>query len=830
MINPVLYQIIKIIAKLLGYKSRDEFVENIDSITKGIEQFDGYLKRDNYFSRKEMWDWRREYKKYQKHVKNWFGRVKKIPGLEEKAETFNSYCENFIAYRKKHNEIYIQNSLKKYKKYFDTIRTHPLTKQQRLAVITDEHNNYVNAGAGCGKTETIIAKIAFLVQKKKVDPEKILVLVFNDLASKVVIERLKKINITEVNIKTFHSYGNQIIRQTSEKAPEILFTYDREKKEFIQDLFSACMRQNSQYLQNVVFYFSFYLEENKDPQEFENINEYLEYNRSGNLRTFDGNYVRSQQELKIANYLCLNSINYEYEKPYEFDTATKTHSQYRPDFYLTDYGIYLEHFAMNLDADNGYVSIFDGYLDQHYWKTRQHKKNGTKLVSTFSYQFKDGTVFSELKKNLKLHNVVFKKQSDKEILKMIKKNNDKVIYKFTDLLLNFMSLLKSSRKSLNSLKETYKDDARNIAFIKIFEPIFSIYQDHLKKEKAIDFDDMITNSTDALRKNEFISDFDYVIIDEFQDISFGRFSMVDRIRNQNPNSKLFCVGDDWQAIYRFAGGDVSILYNFNDYFGRYTKKLRLTKTFRLPKKVASLSDQFIKTNPSQSQKTIKTTKDIPGAVVFRTISSDKKQIQFLSIIEQINHFAKKNDSYANILILNRYSFQRVVRDYDEIINQCKKYKNVDVQYSTIHRMKGGEADYVIVDDVNEGFVGFPNKMGEDSVLKMLLQNEENFMDAEERRLFYVAITRCKKQVFILSTVGESSAFFTELHHKVIDRLPCKECGGYMIRRMNQQKQKPFFGCKNFPSCKNTMRVNSSNESYLDDPIQTSVKLIDQVIW
>ena len=98
MINPVLYQIIKIIAKLLGYKSRDEFVENIDSITKGIEQFDGYLKRDNYFSRKEMWDWRRKYKKYQKHVKNWFGRVKKIPGLEEKAETFNSYCENFIAY------------------------------------------------------------------------------------------------------------------------------------------------------------------------------------------------------------------------------------------------------------------------------------------------------------------------------------------------------------------------------------------------------------------------------------------------------------------------------------------------------------------------------------------------------------------------------------------------------------------------------------------------------------------------------------------------------------------------------------------------------------
>ena len=92
----------------------------------------------------------------------------------------------------------------------------------------------------------------------------------------------------------------------------------------------------------------------------------------------------------------------------------------------------------------------------------------------------------------------------------------------------------------------------------------------------------------------------------------------------------------------------------------------------------------------------------------------------------------------------------------------QKYKNVDVQYSTIHRMKGGEADYVIVDDVNEGFVGFPNKMGEDSVLKMLLQNEENFMDAEERRLFYVAITRCKKQVFILSTVGESSAFLLNL--------------------------------------------------------------------
>ena len=322
---------------------------------------------------------------------------------------------------------------------------------------------------------------------------------FNKNAKDELINRLTKIGVEGVDVNTFHSFGYRIIGQVTEKKPDVY----KVREKFIQKELNKICDTNSNLLRKLVYYFAFYLNEHKAPEKFNNLDEYLKYNKAGGLKTLDGKYVKSLQEVHIANYLYLKCIKYKYEEKYTHDTATKDYRQYKPDFYLTDYDIWLEHFAMKRDSSGNYHSIFDGYMDGYNWKINLHKKYGTRLISTFSYQFDDGSIDSVLEKTLKDEAVLFGERTNNEIIADLKNHNKVTISKFSDLLSEFISLCKSSQNNPVNLldKQSNLNNDRNVAFLEILNPIYDAYQKELEDNETIDFDDMIADSCQNLKEN-----------------------------------------------------------------------------------------------------------------------------------------------------------------------------------------------------------------------------------------------------------------------------------------------------------------------------------------
>lgn len=805
------------IAKLLGYKSANEFLKHVDEIETAINQFKEYTNYDDYFGGSSYTNWLNKYENNHDKILTWFGKVRKIKGFEKLAQDFDAYITNGNQIREDYNENYLVRMLDEHKQYFDDYNQHGLTLQQRKAVIVDEDNNYINAGAGCGKTETVIAKIAYLVQKKKIKPEKILVLAYNKHAADEMRHRLSKLGVENIDVNTFHSFGYRIVGNVIEKKPDILFESNIEKRRFIQKQFDEILKTDTGLFRKLIYYFSFYLNEHKPIDDFEDLNDYLKFNKSG-LRTLDGKYVKSKQEVYIANYLYLNCINYEYEKKYSHDTVTKERKQYKPDFYLTDYGIWLEHFAMKKDSSGNLISKFPGYMDGYAWKVKLHKEYNTRLLSTFSYQFDNGTINKALDKVVEDESIQVRKRKHNEIVADLKNYHKVTETNFTKLILKFISHCKSCQYSLENLfkEQTKLNNARNLAFLEILTPIFNAYQQELDDNQSIDFDDMIADARRYLKENRYCTDYDYIIIDEFQDISVGRLNLINEIKKQNSSAKTFCVGDDWQAIYGFAGADVSILYDFEKHFGEHSKRLFLTQTFRFSKELADLSNQFILKNPNQSVKKISSESSIEDAFDFVKKNNDESN-EIIKIIEHISKTDKESKptpliklkaKKKDILILNRYGYKDIKSRYDKIVKKSKQFKNVSVSYDTIHKQKGAQADFVIVDNINKGFTGFPNQMEEDSILYMVMKNPDKFIHADERRVFYVAITRSKIKTFMLAIEGDESSFFNEVFDSVNETKICPKCKGRMVKRINKTTEEEFLGCENFPICQHTGRLSS----------------------
>jgi len=808
-------QFVRFLAKLFGL-SAEELLENLENIEKAVNEFKNYLSYDDYFTGSAYEKWYEKYIKYHQYVHTWsinrFGimkqKLRKLPGLEEILEDFDEFITNGQQIKDDYNNAYIEKGLIEHKQFFDEFGKNPLTDEQRSAVITDESNNFINAGAGCGKTETIIAKIAYLVSKKNVLPGRILALAFNKSAEEELKKRLSNKGIEGVDVHTFHSFGFQIIKEMEPKAPNILFTEHKyAKNEFFQNEFKRLLSHEYSFQNNLIHYFAYYLNEIERDDEFSDLNEYAEHQFAGGLQTLDGNYVKSKQEVAIGNFLYLHNIDYEYEKDYKIKTASKYHRQYQPDFYLTKYDIWLEHFAISKDDNGNETSIFgQRYMQDYKWKIKTHKTNGTNLLSTFSYQFYNNTIIQELKEMLENNSVVLKMRSQEAIIKDLKTNYKVPLYKFTELISTFISLSKSAGINPETLlsEQIKSSNNRNKLFLEILLPIYKAYQKELKDKKGIDFDDMISNAVKHLKNNDWQVKYKYLVIDEFQDIGIGRFNLIKEVKKQNPLARTFCVGDDWQAIYRFAGGDVSILFNFEKYFGEHSKRLYLTNTFRFSKELANLSNQFIQKNPLQEKKQITSNKDYKH-LQYKLIL--KKDINDLShhtkILEIANNFGIRYSRTTEVLVLNRYKFKSIEARNNQLRRVAKKYDNINLKCKTIHSQKGVEADFVIIDDVIDGFTGFPNRMGEDSVLRMLLEMNEDFQDAEERRLFYVALTRSKILTYILSINSKESTFYNEIDNR--PKKPCT-CGGFMVRKINNKTQNEFWGCKNYPICTQAEKI------------------------
>ena len=700
------------------------------------------------------------------------------------------------------NEEFIQKEMLKFKELFNSVEKYPLTQSQKRSIITDEYSNLVIAGAGTGKTSTIIGKTAYILEKGLAKPSELLLLSFARDAKQEMSNRIKNRLNHSLQVQTFHSFGLGIIAEIEGTKPSVsALSTDNMKLWSKVETFIYDNLKDAAFSKLLNEYFLFHFHQYKSMFQFKTKGEYINYLKENEIRSFKGDVVKSFEECDIANFLYVNGIEYEYERNYEVETSTRKHRQYKPDFYLPKYGIYIEHFALNKERVPPPFIDKEEYLQKLEWKRQLHKTNQTKLIETFSYEKSEGLLLKNLEEKLSVYAVECNRFSEEKIFEEI--NELGYVNRFARLLSTFLNLYKSTNLSIDKLKKKASKSnnrERATAFVDIFSYILESYTNYLISTGEVDFNDMISRSEEYLKKNQNLANYRYVLVDEFQDISQSRHRLLSSILKQNPQCKLFCVGDDWQSIFRFSGSDMTLMRDFENHFG-YTKMMFLEKTFRFNDKICEFSSKFIMQNPAQIPKKLEAIHNIEKQTVKVIISEDEAET-VNKILEEIN---AKSLQRQEILIIGRYNNQKP--DY---LNEFRaKYPRLLIKFITAHKSKGTEADYVILIGMKSGVYGFPCQIDDDPLLDLVLSKEDSYPNSEERRLFYVAVTRAKKEAFLIAKKSSISQFIVEaltedynvkVFGEALGKTRCPDCETGYIEIVDGMYG-PFYSCSNYPYCR-----------------------------
>lgn len=469
---------------------------------------------------------------------------------------------------------------------------------------------------------------------------------------------------------------------------------------------------------------------------------------------------------------------------------------YLPDFYLEDYNIYIEHFGLNRNCENHLIGgkSSEEYVKEMEWKRKVHKKYGTTLIETFSYYQSENRLLTRLAEKLQAQGVEFNEIDYREVYRILLEN--KTIKEWEDfivLLKTFIELFKGNNYDETKFKEFYdyvgglKDSFskdRTIAFLKIVEEIYNDYEAYLLKIKKIDFNDMINKASDCIVKNGLDLPYKYIIVDEYQDTSFTRYNLLRNICD-SIGAKIMVVGDDWQSIYSFSGCDVNIFTKFDNFFDVCETRY-IEKTYRNSQQLIDASSNFVMKNPDQTRKELKSSKSLKYPIKLVNFDNDfdeilKFELIIKNIINQSTFKNKKililgrnNKDIFNLLknfnVENEYGKRKfeILGDEDKLRRNkfvkivYRESPDVNIEYRTVHQSKGLECDNVILINLKNWKAGFPNKMVDDPVLNFVKRNGDSFSYAEERRLFYVALTRTKNNVYLLAPYFKSSVFVQEL--------------------------------------------------------------------
>ncbi|MHC8509786.1 MAG: UvrD-helicase domain-containing protein [Rhodospirillales bacterium] len=324
------------------------------------------------------------------------------------------------------------------------------------------------------------------------------------------------------------------------------------------------------------------------------------------------------------------------------------------------------------------------------------------------------------------------------------------------------------------------------AFMKVFNPIFEEYQNRLSARGEIDFQDMIIKAAEHVKTGLYPNPYSYILVDEFQDTSPDRVRLLKALLKSSPGAQLFAVGDDWQSIYRFAGSDTAVMREFSGQFG-VSERMDLSRTFRCADEIAAVATKFVLSNPHQLRKQVSGVKAGKRCISIG-LPETKYQDLLSEALEKIERMHPPGER-ASVLVLGRYNRSKPFN----IAALANAHARFDISFMTVHKSKGLEADYVVVTGLCSGKDAFPSEIEDDPILNMVLSTPEKHQNAEERRLFYVAITRAKHHVFLLADEGPPSVFVQELldgdyeanvfGRKTEDDVPCPACPeGILTRR------------------------------------------------
>lgn len=695
--------------------------------------------------------------------------LQKIKKLSELSPISSS--ANFL------RELHVGRVLNARKNFYDSIESNPLTEEQRLSVVQHDDFNMVLAAAGTGKTSVIVAKTTDILERQLAKPEEVMVLAYGNAAAEELRirskERLKAANIhhydLDKQISTFHSRGFQVIaaaqKQSVEEFRKLNMSWLVEKPallEFINNWLVTFIEESEEnlntFIETVYYAYNPFLSESEEAHQ--------EALKGKKYITLNGVEVKGYQEVLIGNWLFKNGIEYVYEPDYSNRLGINIGFPYRPDFYVKPVEgaisdqIYIEHFGIdreeNTRADINKAKYNQGIKD----KKALHEKMETDLVDTYHYDWCEGNLEAVLEAKLRALNVVPKPISKEEILEAVRKQD--FIKNAVNELSETLSAVRSEAIEGYEIQRRLEvADIQNArSHMELIEGLRQAYVGELRSRNHLDFDDMILLATQYLKEGMFKPEWKYILVDEFQDISVSRWNFLMELLKA-PGTSLTVVGDDWQAIYAFVGGKLEYTTRFQNNVGNHALT-KLQKTFRYNNSIADTAGGFVMKNPEQYQKQIVTHTQVDSSEVFLIDNHDANEKDpteaTLNAVEKAIKEIYAGDADASIGILTRYRKSKTAAA--QRFTKKRGFKNM--KFWTLHGSKGLEADYCFVLDLNQGYFGFPTERKENEVVSALMPTVDMYPHAEERRLFYVAITRSKKRCYLVADPKEPSEFVLEL--------------------------------------------------------------------
>lgn len=710
-----------------------------------------------------------------------------------------------------HNVRVAENRIQNAYRLIGEVEGRLLDRQQIICIVKEAHNHLVIAGAGTGKTTTIVGKIKYLLKTGKYKPQDILVLSFTNASASEMRKRIHAETSCNIEASTFHKLGMNIITKANGIVPNITRL---DMRSFIKEQLRLNMKSDY-YLSLLNTYLLYSRTTAKSEFDFKTKAEYDEYLNLNPPTTLKNETVKSYGEMDIANFLTQNGINYVYEKPYEADTRTVEYAQYIPDFYLPDFNIYIEYFGINRNGDvpsyfkaSHGMNASESYYASMEWKRNLHRTNHTTMIECYAYEKFEGNLLENLKEKLIKASVSFTPKTSKELWEDISSKDKTVLDGVSELFETIINLAKSNQYTIEALRQLNAVKGNifnNNIILCLLEPIYNKYCSYLSEHNEIDFNDMINNAIQYIEQKKYINSYKCIIVDEYQDISKARYSLLKAMRSSN-DYDLFCVGDDWQSIYRFAGSDIEFILNFSHYWGT-SEFSKIETTYRFTKSLIEISGSFIMQNPLQIRKSIRGKTD-NNEFALGEISgyTDKYAIDYA--VKELENLPEN----SSVFFIGRYFFDaNLLNDHPALDCQYNKvsglinvsyHKRSDLKMSfiTAHKSKGLQADYIFIINNKKSRMGFPSKIQDAAILNLLLENCDQYPYAEERRLFYVALTRARKKVYLVTVNNQESDFVIELkkryHLEFEQSYPkCPLCGGKLLKKNGPYGE--FWGCDQY---------------------------------
>lgn len=661
-----------------------------------------------------------------------------------------------------------------------------LNDNQREAVVSEDKRLLVLAGAGSGKTKTLLQKLIYLIEEKGVSPSSILAITFTKNATNEMIDRLiisadttgqyesmlfdkrmskadkdkerfnnqKKYKwIDGLTVRTFHSFCYNILRNHGVNEFDNKFRIIGDEKRDEEDELSKHVAPETVF--EVVH--KLLIEQCEDAEFLLQLKRYildyiidkihLKKNDNKHLpkegkyfTTLDGTKVRSKSEQFIADWFYRHSIKYEYEPLLNVKDFA-----FHPDFFIPEANLYIEHIS-----DKSF-STKD--------KEEQFEKGNLLLVKTFEAMTKDSALFN--------HTL------DKVVKNRLPANYHKTIsltYKeefngyhenvkdFVTQIMRITDMIKVENIDFNFVLENARNDqherVRN--FYELAIPIVKKYVHYCIDKSYLDFNDLISRSTSLFQNhddisNKYKSKYQYILVDEFQDVNNLQVELIKLLLTNQ--TQLFCVGDDWQSIYGFRGSNVSYIVDFQKYFPN-SKVVKLNLNYRSTQNIVGASNEVIKHNKFKVDKDIHASKKSEHKIVVYSGNNEDENIRFC--FDKVQELLEGGLTNDDILFLYRRS-----KMYTPYFFRFKN-DNIKVQSKTIHAAKGLEAKVVFIIGLTEGNGGFPDIWLEDRIFQVIKKANHDLLMEEERRLFYVAITRAQDKLFLITERGNESSFLKEI--------------------------------------------------------------------